>query len=243
MGLRLGDITGDQRYDEWIRIIRRIYDEQVSQAWSYYVFRLLRAIFVANERLSSEGGFILEWMVRNYVDSSLMLLRRELDGQHGTECIQQVLLDMLDHPTVLTRARYLSRWPDGRLRDLLADQTFSKYAGSPIADRVPPDVIRLDLAQLEGAAEQLRAFAERTRAHRTPEQGIDPRGMTFGALHDALTEVRAVVAKYYALLTQGVIAQWEAVPQYDTVRPFLLPWVNDRATVERLARDDEYRKG
>jgi len=243
MGLRLGDLTDDQRYDEWIRIIRRIYDEQVSQAWSYYMFRLLRAVFVANEGLSNEGGFIFEWVVRNYVDSSLMLLRRELDGVHGTECIQQLLLDMLDHPTVLTRGRYLSRRPNGHLRDLLAEEAFSKYAGSSTADRVPPDVIRVDLAQLEAAADHLRVFAERTRAHRTPEQGIDPQGMTFGALHDALTEVRAVIAKYYALLTQRVIAQWEAVPQYDVVRPFLLPWVHDRTTVERLAREGEYRKG
>jgi len=57
MGLRLGALDDDARYDAWIRIVRRIYDEQVAQAWGCYMFRLLRAVFVTNQHLSEEGGF------------------------------------------------------------------------------------------------------------------------------------------------------------------------------------------
>src|SRR5712664_2008925 len=41
MGLRLTtNLTEDQRHDEWARIIRRIAEEHVGQAWSNYMFRL-----------------------------------------------------------------------------------------------------------------------------------------------------------------------------------------------------------
>ncbi len=52
-------------------------------------------------------------------------------------------------------------------------------------------MIRADLTRLE-EAEALRVHAERTRAHRTPEQGIDDRGMTFEEPHRALVTVREV---------------------------------------------------
>lgn len=78
MGLR-GLLSDDQRLAAWTRIIRRIADEHVGQGWNDYMFRLFRAVFTANPALSEEGGFIIKWLASNYVDSALMLLRRELD--------------------------------------------------------------------------------------------------------------------------------------------------------------------
>jgi hypothetical protein len=49
MTLRLGILSDESRYEAWTRVVERIYHEQVNQAWSHYMFRLLRAIFLANE--------------------------------------------------------------------------------------------------------------------------------------------------------------------------------------------------
>lgn len=91
MTLRLGAVSDDERYTAWRRVIERVYGEHVHQAWNHYLFRLLRAVFVTNPRLSEEGGFVFEWMVENYVDAALMLLRRELDQQAGTENLRNLL--------------------------------------------------------------------------------------------------------------------------------------------------------
>jgi hypothetical protein len=240
MGLRLTtNLTEDQRHDEWARIIRRIAEEHVGQAWSNYMFRLLRAVFNVNRRLAQSGGFLGNWIVGNYVDSTLMHLRRELDRQDGTECLLQLLLDMLDHPTVVTRTRFVASWP-ANTRDWLADETFSKYAGSSSAGHIDPAMIRADLARLE-EAEALRVHAERTRAHRTPEQGIDDRGMTFEELHRALVTVREVVGKYREVLGVGTMTQWQPVPQFNPIEPFLHPWVEDPDQVKRLSEEDRPR--
>jgi hypothetical protein len=98
----------------------------------------------------------------------------------------------------------------------------------------PLAAIKADLDRVSAGAEELRQYAERTRAHRTPEGKFDPAVTTFGALHQALDSVREVIQKYYALITQGIIDRWEAVPQFNTIRPFERPWVEDPDAVKRV---------
>jgi len=244
MTLRLKNVSDDERHAAWVRVIERIYTEQVNQAWSNYMFRLVRAVFAKNERLSEEGGFIFKWIAENYVHAALMLLRRELDQQAGTENLRNLLFDMIEHPTVLTRGRYRGAWRDeerfGRGR---ADRVFDSFkpkrvADNPEADYVDPDIVRADLAQVIGDAERLREYAERTRAHRTPERNVDTSDVTFQALHKAIADIRRVIEKYYALLTLKSIARWDPVPQYDTIGPFMAPWVVDREGVAAAADED-----
>lgn len=243
MTLRLGDLSDDLRHEVWSRVVERIYREQVNQAWNHYMFRLLRAIFTTNEKLADEGGFVFQWMENNYVDAALMLLRRELDQQAGTENLRNLLVDMIDHTTVLSRARYRSQWcQDGPFERGHADRVFDHFnpkrvEGNPDADYIDPDIIRADLDRIVLSAERLRGYAERTRAHRTPEQKVDTAGMTFTALHDAIADVRRVVGKYYSLLTLSSIPKWEPVPQYYTLAPFMRPWVVDRAAVAEAAKE------
>jgi len=237
MGLRLTDLTDDQRHDEWARIIRRAADEHVGQAWSNHMFRLLRAIVTINPWLAEHGGFFADWIVSRYVDSTLMLLRRELDKQAGTECLLQLLYDMLENPTVVTRTRFVANWP-ADLRDL-ADEEFSKYAGGP-GEHLSLDMINTDLERLK-EAEAMRAHAEQTRAHRTPERAIDPGTMTFEELHKALVTVRDVVNKYREVLGVGPLSQWQPVEQFSVIEPFLRPWIEntDQANeVRRLSKED-----
>ena len=244
MSLRLQkDISDDERHAAWTRVIERIYREQANQAWSHYMFRLLRAVFDKNERLSEEGGFIFNWIAENYVDAALMLLRRELDEQAGTENLRNLLHDIINHHGVLTRARYCSAWgTSGPFDAELANCAFNSFslkrvAENPDLDFIDPVMVRADLDQVVADAERLREYAERTRAHRTPERGVDTSEITIQALHKAIADVRRIVAKFYALLTLDVVDKWEAVPQFDTIAPFMRPWVLDRDVVEAATEE------
>ncbi len=241
MTLRLGDLSDDERYTAWRRVVERVYREQVRQAWNHYLFRLVRALFVTNPRLSEEGGFVFQWIVENYVNAALMLLRRELDQQAGTENLRNLLLDMIQYSSVLTRARYRAAWgPEGPFEQQHAERSFDHFNPRRVdgdGDHIDPVVIRSDLDRIVASAERLREYAERTRAHRTPEQNVDSASITFAAMHEAIADVRAVVAKYYALLTLGIVGRWEPVPQYDTLEPFMAPWMVDRTAVEEALRE------
>lgn len=239
MGLRLPDgILPEDRHAQWIRVVERIKREQIDHGWRHQIFRLMRAVFSSNDELSHDGGFLFNWMAANYVDASLMLVRRELDVQPGTENLRNLLEDIIDHPEVLTRARYRGQWGSEN-RDM-ADRVFDSFepvrtSGRPEADYINPAIVKADLTKAVDAGERVRRFAERTRAHRTPERGID-RSLTFQDLHKAIDDIREIVGKYYSLLALSTVINWEPTAQYDQIAPFTKPWVRDTAAVER-ARD------
>lgn len=227
------DTTPQQRYDAWRRVIERASEEQVTQGWRHRVFRLYRAVFETNPALAAEGGFLLNWATENYVDAALMVVRRELDIQAGTENLRNLLEDISACPEVLNRERYRANWqPTEWAR---ADEVFATFGvvvvpGNPLLDHIDPAIVKADLSRVVQDGERLRVFAERTRAHRTREQGID-RSITFGELHQAIDDVRSVVGKYYALLTALSRSDWEPTPQYDTMGLFMRAWVTDPGAV------------
>lgn len=164
-----------------------------------------------------------------------MEVRRELDIQAGTENLRNLFEDIIENQTVQTRARYLAQW--GAADDELANRAFDSFAparvaGSPNDDYIDPTVVQADLNRLVADAERLLVFAERTRAHRTPDQNID-RTITLRNLHAAIADTRESVDKYCELLTLGVVVDWEPTPPYDTMAPFGRPWVTDAAGVRR----------
>ena len=223
-----------------MRVVERIHREQVDQAWRHQLFRLVRAVFASNQDLSDSGGFLFNWMAENYIDASLMVLRRELDTQSGTENLRNLLEDVTEHPKVLTRARYVAQWKPGETD--WANETFDSFKplkidGSPSDDYIDPAVVRADRDHVLADVKRLRTYAERTRTHRTPEQGID-HSITFRDLHRAIADVQRIVGKYYALLTLRSVVEWEPAAQYDTIRPFTRAWVIDSAAVARAADEE-----
>lgn len=234
MSLNRSSLTEGERFDEWVRIIRRINGEHVGQGWSHYVFRLFRAVFNANEQLREQGGFLLNAIADMYTTHTLMVLRRELDRQGGAENLINLLYDIRNHPNVITRARFMEIWEaDGPLADHAEEQfkDWEPIGGSSGSDSdyINPDKVQADLDVLTRAFEKVRQYAERTRAHR---RELDPEvSVTFAEMHSALRELRRVINKYYALLTASSMAQWEPVPQYSVVAPFKFPWIPDDPNV------------
>jgi hypothetical protein len=126
MALRLSKgASPDDRHAWWVQVVKRVYDEQQAQGWRHQCFRTFRAVFHTNPALADEGGFIFNWVAEMYVDASLMLVRRELDVQSGTENLRNLLEDIIEHPDVLTRARYQTQW--GRGADSLASEGFDTF--------------------------------------------------------------------------------------------------------------------
>jgi hypothetical protein len=182
-------------------------------------------------------------MAQNYVDAALMLVRRELDRQARAENLRNLLFDIIEHPSVLTRARYKAGWDQDKFRyGDIRDRAFDKFDpkrvdGNPSADYIDPELVKADLDQVIADAENLREYAKRTRVHRTPQRNVSQTDITFAELHKTIKDVRNTVLKYHSLITLGVISNWEPTPQFSPIAPFMYPWVKDAASV--MAAVDE----
>jgi hypothetical protein len=226
-------ISDNDRYAAWVRVIKRIYMEQDKQAWNCKIFHLVRTVFNTNDDLSKHGGFIFNWIAENYVDASLMVIRRELDKEDRVENIKNLLYDIQKHPEVLSRTNYIAPWP-AELHNQ-ANKIFDSYnpitiPGNPDADHINPQDVKSELSKLNKEFERLRIYAERTRAHRTSQNGIDT-SIKFRELHKAISDIRSAIEKYCRLLTPDLVIDWDATPLYDIIGPFTKPWVMDRAII------------
>jgi len=143
----------------------------------------------------------------------------------------------------LTRARFVAKLVPRSDAAALATRSFDKFepikGNTPEEDYVDPVKVKKDLERVVDDAERVREYAERTHAHRSKEKGLDTT-LTFRDLHNAIGDLRKVIAKYYFLLVQTTIMaeSWEPEPQYDTIAPFLRPWVTDPEAVVNAADRD-----
>ena len=164
-------LDDDAKLAEWRRVVDRIVQEQWAQGSRHRTFREFRAVFVANPALVESAGFLFNWAAQNYIDAALMLLRRELDLQAGTENLRNLLLDIIESPQVLTRARYVSLWGDVDARhperpsEVFDTFAPKKVAGHSDRDFIDPEVVQRDLDELVARVEHVREYAERTRAN------------------------------------------------------------------------------
>lgn len=241
---KLKALSPDDRHKEWMRIAERIHDEQLSQGSRDRNFRLIRAVFANNNALAAQGAFLFNWMAWNYFDSSLMLIRRELDTQNNTENLKNLLKDIIKHPEVLTRSRYIAQWnPTDPIVKDIANESFNSFVPKkdptvPENDFIDPATVQSDLNKVIAAADGLRVYAEQTRAHRTPNDELTYHNFTFKELSLAISSIREIAGKYYSLLKQTSIATWEPIPQYNQFAPFMTPWVIAKDAVEKYIQNE-----
>jgi len=177
MALGLPEVlSADDRHAAWVHFIGRIQAAQINQAWRDQMFRLVRAVFSGNEKLRADSGLWFKWMAENYAAATLTAVRRELDVKSGPN-LWNLLDDIIQHPRVLTRRRYMTQW--GRGHDEQANRAFDTFRpvrvpGSPADDHVDPAVVKTDRSRARNSIGRVRLFAEITR-HPIPSRWASSR--------------------------------------------------------------------
>jgi hypothetical protein len=225
---RIDKLSDDELFADWVRWIGRAYDEAIGQGWRHKMFRLMRCIYEQNTHLQETGGFFLQWAAENYVDASAMALRRELDGQGGSENLFHLLCEIRKRPSVLSRARFRSTWTmDSKYFSV--DREFDKRRivrhRNPEDDHIDPHMITEDLETLR-AQDRVLLHVQTTIAHRSPARS-DAHVPTFGDFDAAVEAVGLVFERYYLILTDRALFTREPIEQFNIYEPFRFAWIAD----------------
>src|SRR5690349_21299980 len=111
MGRRTGKLSDEARWEDWRRWILRSTEEVRWQEDRDRVYAALCAIFDFRDgALLRNGRPFFEWCMFNYIDATLLYIRRELDTQVNGEALRQILSEMIGHPRTVTRARWMVAW-------------------------------------------------------------------------------------------------------------------------------------
>jgi hypothetical protein len=160
-----------------------------------------------------------------YATTQATAVRRQLDHDPRSVSLWGLLDDIARNPQVASRQRHVARWleggPDGQL-EAEGHDSFDLFAGGRDQDQIDPDLVRVDIAELEAAASAVREYTNKAIAHTDVGAHQVP---TFVELNAAIDQIGVLAQKYASLLKAEMIWQVEPVIQYDWKAPFRKAWL------------------
>jgi len=224
----------DEIFAKWQRWVRQI-NEQITRL--RFRRMLWRGTLELMQSAEVKDGTYAAFLTGLYVDGQAMGIRRLSTAGDDEISIGRLLLEITQHPTVISRDRIRSipdltglDEHDRALRLQWADEGFASWV-APGTNVIDIQIPTSDLGQLSDQAKKVVAFANRTVAH------LDPRGwdasLTFGELTRAIDTVSDLHARYLLLLTGVAKGMLTPTIQGDWREPFR------QALIGRVDEDDD----
>jgi hypothetical protein len=89
-----------QKYTKWLQWLETISHEVTLLVWSDDLYKEIREIVAANPIINM-GNKFYDWLTRNYVHTTLMGLRRQLDRHRDAISLRKLLDDMQVNSSLL----------------------------------------------------------------------------------------------------------------------------------------------
>jgi hypothetical protein len=210
-----------QKYKKWLRWLDTISHEMTLLVWSNNLYKEIREIVAANPAINT-GNKFYDWLTRNYVHTTLMGLRRQLDRHKDAISLFKLLDDMKANYSLLTREYHLSLYS----RDMrsLGERIFDQLSGEG-RNTYPKEKIEADRQQLEGIAVFHKGFIDRRIAHYDKVNRLETLP-TIQDLYNAVDHVEKTVIKYHLLLKAETL-RLLPITQYDWKAIFRSPWITE----------------
>ncbi|HIK13923.1 MAG TPA: hypothetical protein IGS53_01260 [Leptolyngbyaceae cyanobacterium M33_DOE_097] len=201
MALFIANLMGNhQKVEKWAKWLRVIHAEVSVLAESAAIYSEIRQVVIDNPRINKSNQFY-EWMTKNYVDTTLIRIRRLLDRDKNTVSLSNLLSEMRENLHFLSRERHLSLYLEG-MRST-GEAIFDELAGKDV-NGFPVKQLREDLDCLE----QIRAvhgrYTDKRIAHYDKTKGVEPLG-TFQDFDEAVACFEEILKRYNLLLTAHLI--------------------------------------
>lgn len=211
-------LTDQEQWDQWQLDIERI-QTHITEALRHRVlFREIGEMLVTHPtlRTSTDAGYVYEWLRDLYAHYITMAVRRELDTSSEVFSLRQLLYQISNRPTALTRDRFRQHWRDQTTN--YWDKPFDDLAGT--GAYIDPTIVKHDMRQLAKRARFVKLFADRIVAHRT-EQQIK---LTVKHVDRSLDSLEQTLQKYYLLLTGRTLLEAEPAIVHTWRLAFRVPW-------------------
>jgi len=217
-----------QKWSGWIK--GPIHDQVLTLAFERDVYEEYQGILGRASEEARGGTIFHNWLSGTYVTSVSVAVRRSVDHNKRTVSLMRLMEEIRDHPTAMTRERYLSLFSDQRMRDHIGEREFDKW-GSDVAD---PAVVDKDIGELIEATKDTKHYVDKRVAHHDGrvEEVVS---VTWGELNGAIDAIEKAFVRYYGLIAvAGYViddithSPWQHI--------FEAPWVEPREEMQRMRR-------
>lgn len=218
-------MSNDKKIQKWKNQLQVIREEVSNLVWSVDIYSETRQIVTDNPKIST-GNRFYEWIMRNYVHATLMGIRRQVDTDRETICLESLLYDMKKYCHLLNRERHIALY-DPEMRSL-GDRTFDNLAGKT-KDIFPVEMLEQDLRKLEQIRSLHKKYIDKRICHHDKVKEIEEIG-TFQDLDDAVLILEKIVRSYYLLILAQDL-NMRTNPDCDWKMIFKQTWISDANAV------------
>ncbi len=204
------------RWKKWLGTIR---NEITAMIVYRHVYREVGAIVRANPKLRSPSSFY-DWMHQSYTQVMVITICRVVDGRDDVVSLTRLMREIERHPEVLSRRRFVGRYPS-HLKSF-GDHDFDHFAPAGSA-HINPRIIARQRKLLLKSAQRIRKFRHKHVAHRA-DRSLR-RLPTFEELNKCADLLEDLLKKYVLLIETQCLTQVLPVWQYDWKKIFRTVWI------------------
>ena len=213
--------SSNRIFDKWSGWLETIYKDIQNLLIKRDIFREVQEIVRANPRIHKPSHFY-DWLGSVYTTDAVIGIRRQLDLDKRSISFKRLLTDILNHPEVLSRDRYVKLYPKFKMRPDMGTRDFDSIAGSGQA-HIPVELVTADIAELEKKAQKISHYATKRIAHFDEEGPNEP--VASADLEECLDYLEELLKKYFLIFHATHIASIVPVFQYDWKHVFREPWI------------------
>ena len=216
-------MTVDPKIKKWSGWLKNhIAPEVIQLLCQSNIYAETRQIVINNPAINT-GNRFYEWIDINYVHTTLMGIRRQLDegSKHNkVASLKSLLLDMKENYNLLNRKRYLERYSDEM--QSVGNKDYDNLAGESV-NLFPVEKLEKDLNKLEDINNLHKTYIDKRLAHHEKITTLNPMG-TYQDLDDAIMIFKEITVRYYLLLFATTI-ELITIPERDWKNIFSQAWI------------------
>jgi hypothetical protein len=202
----------------------KIVDDEISSLhWDHYVYKRTVEVITANPRVNRPNWFF-DWMFGAHAHSACATIRRLLDEDNWNRPVSlaRIVLDVMRHPDIITRAEFVRDYPEFMQRTGYADRDFDTLAGAGNA-AVAPGILGGWLTDAKMKCQRIREYVDKRVAHRDPKPPTSvPK---WGDLDAGIEAIGDLFRKVNLLLTRAGRPELTPLPRGDWEWVFEEPWI------------------
>jgi HEPN superfamily AbiU2-like protein len=206
-----------------------LYGEVLHLHTHHEIFWTMQKILRENPKLDQFPGDFNYYVKGWYETSMALAIRRQAEDDKRVVSFRQLLEEIKNHPTAISRDRYKQNFVDSRFSEDRADKVFNRLVGEG-RQHIDPAAVQSEIDELVKRSIKIKEYVDRQIAHR--DKKVVSAVPNHNDIDEALNYLGELLTRYWSIFRCEGLGTVTPVFQYDWTEIFTLPWIDNDSSIK-----------